>query len=396
LIGWFGLACLLCVAHPALAVTPARLIGPDLEARAIEIITLDRQVLNYFDEQRTLQSADLDHLVQLREIGGQELTDNSGMPGVWLTSGQHFSGNWAGPTEDGAGFRWQHPLIGAVTIPMQEVERVNWVASDAHATRGDTQTSDVLTLINGDTLSGFISALTKAGVSLVSESGDTTVTIPYGRIASMTLSNPPTQVVEPNHQLTLADGTRVLADRLQMSGGLISCRVFPPGASAREIQMPVDELARIDFWAGGLRLIDLTDLPRRTTDKPFVFGLPVPLRVSGRSIRMHAPGEVAIDLPHGSERFAAVAELDTQDAPATMTDWSDFEVVVSSEDAQPERFRVTGLQPLIRINTPAAGRSLTIRLDPGVNGPILDRLLLRDAVILVRTPGSGPSDSNGR
>ncbi len=391
-----ALACLMCAALPAGAVTPARLIGPDLEAQPIEITTLDGGTLNYFDAQRTLQSADIDRLVQLREINGDELVDTSRMPGVWLTNGQRFAGNWVGPTENGSGLLWQHPRIGTVTLSLEDIARVNWVAGDTEIDPRETPAADTLTLVNGDALSGFISSLTEEGVSLVPDSGGAAVTIPYGRIASMSLSNAGTDIVEPNHRLTLTDGTRVLADRLEISGGLLSCRVFPPGASAQEMQMPLDELARIDFWAGGLRLVDLIDLPMRSTNMVYVFGLPVPMRVSGQSIRMHAPGEVAVELPDGSERFAAVAELDTQDAPATMTDWADFEVVVTSEEAEPQRFRVTGLNPMIRINMPAAAPALKLRLDPGVNGPILDRLLLRDAVILIRTPGSGPSDDNGR
>ncbi len=203
-------------------------------------------------------------------------------------------------------------------------------------------------------------------------------------------------MVEPYHRLTLTDGTRVWADRLQISGGFVSCRVIPPGGVVVDIQAPVAELARIDFWAGGLRLIDLTELPMRTVDEAGVFGLPIPVRVSGRSIRMHAPGSVVFKLPQGAERFAAVAELDTDNAPVHIADWSDFQVVVSAENTPTERFDVTGSAPLIRINLPVAGSGLTIRLDPGVNGPILDRLLLRDAVILVRTPGSGPSDDPDR
>ena len=388
-------ACLWCISPSVLAVTPATLIGPDLKAHPIEITTLDNHTLNYFDEERTLRSADIDRYVQLREIGDSETMDLSGMPGVWLTNGQRFSGSWVGPTDDGAGLQWRHNRIGTISIMLEDIAHVSWVPGDATDLRA-APNSDVITLINGDTLSGFVSALAGQGVTLVSESGDAPVTIPYGRIASMSLSNPKTQVIEPNHRLTLADGTRVQADRLEISGGLVSCRVFPPGELPNDIQMPIDELARIDFWAGGLRLIDLTELPIRARHKTYVFGLPAPLRLSGRSVRMHAPGEVAIELPDGSQRFAAVAELDTQDAPATMADWSDFEVIVSSEDHEPQRFRISGQQPMIRINTPATEPALNIRLDPGVNGPILDRLLLRDAVILVRTPGSEPSDDNGR
>jgi hypothetical protein len=386
---------------PAGAVTPAKLIGPDLKARVIDVSSLNDGTLHYFDEQRTLRSSAIDGFVQLRSIGGDDGGVSSRVPGVWLIDGQRFSGEWVGPTPDGLGLRWRHPLIGMMVIPLEEVSCVNWLAGDSRDRLNDTPTADVVTLVNGDTLSGFVSSLAEQGVVLVPDgagvgAGGGAVTIPYGRIASMVLSNPDRSVVEPYHRLTLTDGTRVWADRLQISGGVVTCRVIPSGGSGVEVQVPVGELSRIDFWAGGLRLIDLTELPMRTTKEAGVFGLSIPVRVSGRSIRMHAPVSVVFELPEGTDRFAAIAELDTENAPTDIADWSDFQVVVSVEDAEAGRLNITGIAPVGRINVPVSGEGLTIRLDPGVNGPILDRLLLRDAVILVRRPGSGLSGDSDR
>ena len=392
--------CLLVLVAPVGAVTPATLIGPDLNAQTVEVASLNDGTLHYFDEQRTLRSSAIDRFVQLRSIGGEDVAGEVLVPGIWLTDGQRFTGEWIGPTPDGLGLRWRHPLIGAVTISLDDVARVNWALGDSLPAPSGVLTTDTVTLVNGDTLSGFVSSLTDQGVALVADGagkpGGDVVTIPYGRIASMALANLVRLGDEHYHRVTLTDGTRVWVDRLQITGDRVYCRVIPPGEPAVEIDASIETLARIDFWAGGLQLIDLTELPMRTVHEASVFGLVVPVRVTGRTIRMHAPGAVVFDLPDGAVRLAGVAELDYQDAPADIVDWADFQVVVSSGDTQADRFSVSGAEPVARINTLISGLKLTIRLDPRVNGPILDRLLLRDAVILVSRPGPEPSGDPGR
>jgi hypothetical protein len=388
--------CALFMVSPVGAVTPATLIGPELNAQKVDVASLNDGTLHYFDEQRMLRSSKIDRFVQLRSIGGEDAVGESLATGIWLTDGQCFSGEWIGPTPDGLGIRWRHPLIGTVVVALDQVARVNWVAGESLAVQNSALVTDTVTLINGDTLTGFVSSLNNHGVALLSGDGGDPVTIPFGRIASMALSNPERSMIEPYHRVTLADGTRVWADRLRITGDRVYCRVIPPGAPAMELEATIMELARIDFWAGGLRLVDLMELPIRTVHEARVFGLIIPVRVAGRAIRMHAPGAVVFELPDGAERFAAVAELDFHNAPKDIADWSDFQVLVSSQDAQDDRFRITGGEPVARINTPISGPELTIQLDPGVNGPILDRLLLRDAVILVNRPGPEPSGDSGR
>jgi hypothetical protein len=396
---WAGVIALLVAAAPTAAVTPALLIGPGLDVQSVNVTGLRDGTLHYFDPQRTLLSAEVGGLVQLRSIGGEDIDGSTPGAALWLTDGQRFTGEWVGPTPDGLGLRWRHPLIGAVTVPLEEVARVIWLDGEGVASTGsaDTPTTDTVTLINGDVMNGFVSELTGQGVTLVPDAGGEPVTVPYKRIASMTLANPTVPADGPYHLVTLTDGTRVFADAVELTGERASWRVTPPGAPGRQVDAPIEALARIDFRAGGLRLIDLADLPRRTVRGSEVFGLPLPIRAVGRSLRMHAPAEVRFELPDGAVRFAAVAELDTTgDAPADMASWSDFHVVVSVQGEEAGRCHVSGDGPVARLNTPVSGPTMTLRLEPGVNGPILDRLLLRDAVVLIRIPGSESTGHIGR
>ncbi len=388
---WIGAVVLVMYAScaPAVAITEAELIGPDLVARPVKITNLHEQTLSYFDEQRTLQIAAVDGFVQLRAIGGTDASDATPYPCVSLTDGQRFTGNWVGPTPDGSGLRWRNDLVGTLTISLDEVASITWRAAEPTDATNNATATDTITLSNGDALRGFVSALTDQGVAMILQTGSYPVTIPYDRIATLALANPMLTRVDSYNRVTLADGTRVLADLLRWSGDQASWLVTPPGAPPVRVQTSITDLSRIDFGAGGLRLIDLSELPMRVQTDPGVFGLPLPVRKRGRSIRVHAPATIAFDLPPGAERFAATAELDTTYAPEHVSMWADFHVVVSSDATETGRGHVTGTQPVTRINTPVSGRELMIRLEPGVNGPILDRLLLRDAVILLRMPPTG-------
>jgi len=380
------------------AAMPAELIGPDLNVQSVSVTSLRDGVLHYFDEDRTLQSSEVGRWVQLRAIGGEDLVGVIPDQMLWLTDGQRFSGRWVGPTPDGEKLKWRHPLLGLVVVPLEDVVQVHWSLTEREQINAPigTPISDTVVMTNGDALTGFVSALVEQGVTLVPLEAGQPVTIPYGRILSMTLANPPREVPEPYHRVTLSDGTRAWADQINITGERVSWRFIPPGSSAGQVEVSIQELSRIDFLAGGLRLIDLTRLPLRTVDQADVFGLILPVRVDGRAIYLHAPTKIAFDLPDGASRFAASAQLDTTDPVAGMDDWPDFHLVVSCEGREVTRGHLSGAHPVTRISTPVSGPTLTIRLDAGLNGPILDRLLLRDAVILVRSSQPVPSEDPDR
>jgi len=396
-VGGFALVCLFLPAGEALAATPAELIGPDLSVQRVSVTSLRDEVLHYFDAQRNLQSSGIGQWVQLRSIGGEALIEVISGERLWLTDGQCFSGRWVGPTPDGNKLQWEHPLLGLIEVPLEDVAQVYWSLEEQGTINApiDTPVSDTLVMINGDVLTGFVSALVEEGVALIISEAGQQVTIPYDRIRSMSLANPPRRVLEPYDMVTLTDGTRAWADQVTITGERASWRFIPPGSSAGEVEVPIEELSRIDFLSRGLKLIDLTGLPLRTVQEADVFGLAIPMRVDGQSIHMHAPIEIAFDLPEGAGRFAASAELDTSDPAAGMDDWPDFHLVVLCEGEQVTSGYLSGSNPAIRINTAVSGSTLTIRLEAGLNGPILDRLLLRDAVILIRSPESAPSEAPG-
>ncbi len=380
----------------ALGVTQVQLTGPDLIAREVRVTSLQDQTLSYFDEQRNLQQAQLDRLVRLRVSGEQAAPSAITGPCIYLADGQRFPGEWIGATSDGASLRWRHDLIGVLTIALDDVQTITWQGDGGSAAKSAGRETDTIVLSNGDTMTGFVSALSDQGVMLIPDNAADPVTIPFDRITALTLANPSRDDTGAQHRVTLTDGTCVLAEDVSIANDQVGWLSVPPGGSPMQVRLPITDLRRIDFGTGGLRLVDISSLPIQTDPGRGVFGMPVPVRIEDGMIRAHAPTEIRIELPEGAVRFAASAELDTDDLPANSQNWADFHVVVISGDAEAGRGHVTADRPVTEINVPVSGPSLVIRLEPGVNGPILDRLLLKRAVVLLRKPPTGQTSALGR
>jgi hypothetical protein len=104
-------------------------------------------------------------------------------------------------------------------------------------------------------------------------------------------------------------------------------------------------------------------------------------RLRGADLLLHAPIELQYQLPKNAARFGAVAEInaDTNSAAA----WTDFDLVLAVDGKEAGRYHLTAENRRIDININTLGSVLTVRLESGANGPIMDRLRLRDPVILI-------------
>lgn len=388
------------------AMTPAELVGHDLQREQVAVTSLQNGTLSYFDSQRRLQQASVQGFVQLRAIGGREARLPASEPVAELTDGQRFVGQWGGGSSDGESLRWRHADLGAVALPLDRLRVVRFRMPDDDAARqavqtiatGPTPAQDTVALVNGDRLRGFVLELTETAVVLMPEgeaggdgggaSGGEAWELPHERIALLRLANPDASP-EPGRQvMMLGDGSRVLVTGLAI--GRDQVRYTSALREAAEPgQIDLGRLAGVDFTAHGRRLVPLADQRMQVTAGGEVFGLPAPPRTLGRTLQFHAPVAVRFDLPDTAERFTAIAELATGDgdAPPHLPDWADFELVVHhGGDAGEKRYRLHGSQPSVEINVPIHDATLRLEVDPGVNGPILDRLRLRDPLLLIHEP----------
>jgi hypothetical protein len=63
--------------------------------------------------------------------------------------------------------------------------------------------------------------------------------------------------------------------------------------------------------------------------------------------------------------------------------WGDFELIVRDDDREVHRSHLNAATPTVSINVALTGSELTIELTQGEHGPILDRLVLARAMLLV-------------
>lgn len=382
--GWgrFGIVALaLLGGGRLLAATPATLVGLELGSEPVSISALQDGLLVYFDTERRLCEAPLDQFVQLRDIG-VEKPGAGGSPNIELLDGQRLTGQWQGGT--GEHFTWRHPAFGDLIVGLDDLLALTRVGEPVLSASGQ----DTVRLVNGDLLSGFVTAVEPTGFVMMPAGAAQTLVLPWDRVEAVRLASTPMELSSALDGVVLVDGSRLQVGRIDIRDDRVELEVRLPGRPVQSVQLPMDAMTRIDFRAGGARLLDLGHQPMTVRAGGSVFGLPARPRVEADDIYLHAPVTVSFAVPASVGRFVATAELDRgSDLAPRVEAWADFEIVVRHGAGDSEsRYRLNGQSPRVQINLPVeSGDELVIELDPGVNGPILDRLRLRDAVLLDRT-----------
>lgn len=387
-----GLVWVLGLARDAAAATPAEVVDTSLRVSRVQIQSLGGGVLSYFNADRELQAQPLDRFVLIRDIGGQrsgavaaEAHDPSlGM--VQMVDGQRLVGRWAGVQDDGQVIRWRHQTLGEVGVSL---ERIRWVTLSGAALGDEPASRDQVILNNGDTVDGYVLAVDEAGWSVQLADQRTGMTLPTDRVRAVRLANPPDTVGRDqpgSHWVWLADGSRVAVRALAMTGDQVTLTLAWPGES-REVVVAMPRIDRIVPASSSGYLVQLADLPMRVIEGGSVFGLTVRPRVMGRSIWMHAPVAVQFDLPPGAQALRAVIQLVMPAGGGDSLYGADCEARWRLDD-QPVagRFSLSPAQATTTVHVSFDGEStLTLDLDEASNGPILDRVLIQDGMVYVRS-----------
>jgi hypothetical protein len=247
--------------------------------------------------------------------------------------------------------------------------------------------SDRVILRNGDTADGFVS---EVGPTIRIERDGRESLIPSDRAAGILFANPPE---EPRGLYAWHQRGSVVAilDPVLTPAGEFTARLAedPTGAPATG---PWHEFRAVLFDASRLRALALLPIAgvgpapgasRRWTPPPQVGDAPdAPLFAA--DVELPGPMSVDWDLPQGAAHLAATAEL-----PVAARTWGDCEVLVGVPE-QPAlwRQRLRGEAPTasIRVALPPGAARLRVTVEPGENGPVQDRVILRRPIILVEPP----------
>jgi len=363
------------------AVTSALLIGPDLQPREVKLQALGGGKISFFDAERTMQIEPMGKVLQIRLPVEVKVTEERAADAkpqaagamVEMIDGQRLLAVFVGADEEGQTLRFKHASLGEVAVNLDKVSRIVFEGSrEARA----TPTTDLVLMTNGDGVTGFVVALKATGVE-VQQGTAKPFTLPRERVKALILASPVVRAGS-RHMAWLRDGSRLLADELSISGDKLTLASSLAGQTPQSL--PLSQVDRLELHSLEGRLEDLADLPMTVTAGGKVFGLALPPRIENAAIHLHAPITVEFALPPGAKRFAALAELDAGSDDAAL---ASFIVNVRAGGENAARHAISLSQPKALINAEVAGQSLSITLDPAVNGPVMDRLRLRDAVVFI-------------
>ncbi|MEM0913142.1 MAG: hypothetical protein AAGK09_00860 [Planctomycetota bacterium] len=414
----FGLA---VAAIPAAAeLVDAELLDARLERRVVRLASVSPDRLTYFNDRRELESTPLDEIVRITPIPGtprasaapNPTTDEAHpTPGgllaaftVHLTDGQRYANvAWRATNQPGA-IALEHPALGAFDLPLDLVVALLPAdeASPTPAGDQDAAMTDVVVLVNGDALPGFVESIGLDGVTLLPDDGEP-LTIGLDRVASVRLINPTDPEPTDDHRLTLRDGTRLYGRGLSLASGsvlgerggrlMLDARV--PDAGWREVAVPLDDVATLDL--AGYRLVPLSALEVEDTTPGEVFGVSWPPEPTAEGWVVHAPTTMAWRLPDGATRVALGATLATDRLPSTAAALADCVVRWTADDVDTPTLlgsrRLIGMADRpsaaspdlawLTAELPATARTLVVAVDAGANGPIADRVRLDGPGVLV-------------
>ena len=374
------------------------LIDRDLNTREITLLSITDEAIVYQDDQGRTRQASVGGLVALLPLDqpwdatpaterSDTPTDTPTSPGVLeLDDGQRLPGEHAPTGGDENTIIWAHPVFGRVAINLDRVARAvlrqpQIQTSTATPARQATD-EDELILTNGDRITGFVVSM---GDPIEIEVEGDLIIIAADRVASVRMANP----ARPLQGLVvwLDDGSVVVVAAIDGRDGETVELALPTGQIG---VFPVDSLKAVAFHAGRLqglasiKPIHQSPLGERRIGEPArILNDPVyesSGKLSAPDIEIPGPMRIVWMLPPGARRFAAIAEL-----PYDAIPWGDCILSVRIDSVELARRRISADHPRFEINIPieAGAHTLTISVEPGLWGPINDRITLRRPLLLL-------------
>ena len=320
-------------------------------------------------------------------------SNNSEFSYIQLKDGQVFFGR-PGDTSTPDNIVLNHQWFGEMHIPVDRVHTIMFNKSDVKP-EPDVDGFDQVVLLNGDELSGFVSALSDPLLVEVDLGGETEmVRVPWSRIASIRLFGDLESPTFP--MLWLEDGTIVtlrdvvvdddwrlesnshnfsVAEGHGFAGDSSGDNDEHPGGGKNVASPTISDIHAIVFSDRSIHALGAEDQPtihkpdmRITDPGPFsldtsaILGLS-PLSVSG-------PTSMSWAIPEGVDTFRATARL-----TKSMMAWGNLDIEVSINGKSITRVHMDADSPEAFLFIPLEAGEMTITLHEALNGPVQDTVI---------------------
>lgn len=298
-----------------------------------------------------------------------------------LTDGRRLTGSLSAEADLPEVLRWQHPVLGGVDVPLEQIDRLvlqrATVGAGTVALLPATDRHDVVLLRNGDRLEGLVVEL---GRDAVIEVDDREVVVPMESVHQVALANPREAWEGP--MVWLRDGSVLGAAEVLFAEGLFV--VIEDGSALTEAD------GRAGNDAGGQ---SVTVRPEHVSAVSFDTQSLVPastlIDAAGREsdagefgaapIALNAEDSVAIELPARARRIVLTAEL-----PLRARAWGQCELLLATDGVVRARLPLSAATPVIRYELDLDGaQTLELILEPGAFGRVQSMIEVRDALIAV-------------
>jgi hypothetical protein len=289
---------------------------------------------------------------------------------------------------------WNSPAVGEIAIPMKRLIALSQPGKPAPAS---TQRSDVITLNNGDTLSGIVATLGAGKVSVQTDAGSSEVAL--DSVSAIHFAATPARpTAERAFRVRFADGSAVVVPTLESRGADLLDLTFSKDVVR---QVPLSRVTAIEQVNGPVSWLS-TRPPAENVYVPY-FGNDqlYPARMDAdyrgeeirfhdrrfaRGIGVHAYSRLAWNLDGSYAAFRARYAIDG-DLPL-----ADVTVRVKLDDKvayEQQHVRAGTLSPVVLLDLAGAKR-ITLEVDFGDNGAAQDRLNWIEPALLKTMPPPEP------
>jgi len=312
---------------------------------------------------------------------------NTRKPMLRLHDGQVLPGELVVVWE-GEHVLWEHDWLGPLRVPIDRIDRITMQTRQAPVGTPTPRASsdlDVVRLLNGDVVEGFVTSISdpiKIEVERHSETVESS--IPLARIQEIDLFGEPEPMRDPRVWMT--DGTVATLPVLEITGDSylrIGDHEFRVDGDTRDLSGP--SLRRVHgISLSGSSITSLSNLePITISSPPSKFAATMPLVTDHSAplglspVEVRGPVAISYTLPEGPHRFRSTVRL-----PASSGTWGDCELVLLVDDTEVYRERFNAEHTEAQLDIHVDGRVLELQVLAGANGPVQDHLRFEYALVM--------------
>ena len=273
------------------------------------------------------------------------------------------------PKQETGGFTWRNWWTGPITMPLEEISSFTLVETSERI--GSSNIDDVVSLSNGDRISGFVDSIEDGIITLEKEDG-TVLEIPQENIDQALFANRLMPTSGPTLWTTLGD--RFVVDSIsygQNAGFMIGKR-----------PMSRDLIGGFVFENDRITPLSSRPITLHETPKTPRYHLPRPVisrgsnRMDGSIIELRGPLRAEWEL-----QSAGLCLVSTLVIPEASRQHAEMEIRILDGDELLISFEMNASNPTMDVSVRLSGEVLTLEVLDSGGGPIMDRIELHEALL---------------